>query len=189
MRHFNRTFKVHLFLFSRYVPVARGPYHLRSSILSHFLGKLLFLFSYITQMTRTTKFVVVRTFGARESVSQPFDRWIPPDCNEKFACPQPQIMKCYVRSEPVRRSLDMGIPEHLIVPHSCSQHIRTPLSYHSFHNKESWGWYARIIPFISFPHRSRTSREHIFSSSVNLKSALFAAVPLRRLLAMCGYLT
>ena len=29
--------------------------------------------SYITQMTRTTKFVVVRIFGARESVLLPFD--------------------------------------------------------------------------------------------------------------------
>ena len=43
MRHFNRTFKVHLFVFSRYVPVARGHYHLKSSILSRFLGQLLIL--------------------------------------------------------------------------------------------------------------------------------------------------
>jgi hypothetical protein len=49
--------------------------------------------SYITQMTSTTKFVVVRTFSVRESVSLPFDRWIPPICNEKFACPQPRITK------------------------------------------------------------------------------------------------
>ena len=30
-------------------------------------------FLYITQMTRTTNFVVVRTFGARESASLPFN--------------------------------------------------------------------------------------------------------------------
>jgi hypothetical protein len=40
---------------------------------------------YITQMMRTTKFVVMRTFGARKLVLLPFNHWIPPICH-KFAC-------------------------------------------------------------------------------------------------------
>ena len=73
--------------------------------------------------------------------------------------------------------------------HTIVNSILGHLSPTTFHNKESWGQYARIIPFIPHPCHSLTSREHIFSSSVNLKSALFGAVLLRHLLAMCGYLT
>ena len=112
-------------------------------------------FSYIMQMMRTTKFVVMRTFRARKSVTLPFNHWIPPICHE-FAHPQSQITKyqdpnlfaghleyqSFKQKAFVRKRADHADDATL---HSLS-HIRTPLPYHSFHNKESWRWYVSIVP-------------------------------------------